>query len=442
MRHDIGFLCDFLVCAEYLLTQDADRRVIENAAVAVKDGVIAALGTREDLDGIRAERVLDLGNAVIMPGLINSHSHVAMTFLRGLADDLPLMEWLTEHIFPRERRLTADIVELGSLLGCAEMIRTGTTAFTDMYLLEDAVISAVEASGLRCLAGEVIFAFPSPAYATAEEALLLVEEQARRWKGHPRIRVGVMPHAVYTTSPEIMTGCRDLARRHGLMLHIHLAETAAETETCLAAYGKRPLAYCRDLGLLGPDATIAHAVDLTDAELDVLAATGAHVAHNPRSNMKLASGVAPVHGMLARGMLPGIGTDGAASNNSLNMFAEMSACALLHKVSNLDPTLLSADVVLDMATHGGAAAMGWPELGKLVQGGPADMVALDLRSPNLQPMYALASHLVYAATGHELRLSMADGKILYLDGDWMTLDYPHLLHEARKLKHWVLNKTG
>ena len=251
-----------------------------------------------------------------------------------------------------------------------------------------------------------------------------------------------MPHAVYTTTPQIMEDCRDLARKRGLMLHIHLAETATETATCLSQHGKRPLAYCRDLDVLAPDVTIAHAVDFTDEELDVLAASGAHVAHNPRSNMKLASGVAPVPGMLARGLLPGIGTDGAASNNSLNMFGEMSACALLHKVHSNDPTVLPAQTVLDAATRGGAASMGWPELGRLVPGGPADMVALDLRSPNFQPLYNLVSHLVYAASGHEVRLSMVAGKVLYRDGKWMTIDYSLLLKEAQKLKQWVLEHKG
>ena len=439
MHANTKLSCDLLVTADLLLTQVDERRVIEDAAVAVSDGRIAALGTRGQLADFFPAKILDLGHAVLMPGLVNAHTHVAMSFFRGLADDLPLMEWLTQHIFPREQRLTADIVELGSLLGCAEMIRTGTTAFADMYLLEDAVTTAVDASGLRCLAGEVIFAFPSPAYGTADEALALVDRQAKRWQGHPRIRTAVMPHAVYTTTPRLMEDCRDLARKRGLMLHIHLAETPSETETCLSQHGKRPLAYCRDLGLLGPDVSIAHAVDLTDEELDVLAASGAHVAHNPRSNMKLASGVAPVPGMLARGMLPGLGTDGAASNNSLNMFGEMSACALLHKVHSNDPTVLPARTVLDAATRGGAASMGRPELGQLAAGGPADMVALDLCSPNLQPLYSLVSHLVYAASGHELRFCMVAGNILYQDGDWKTLDYPLLLKEAQKLKKWVLD---
>ena len=203
--------CDLLVLADILVTQDEERRIIEDAAVAVSNGRIAALGARADLGGYRAKEELRLGRALLIPGLINGHTHVSMTFFRGLADDLPLMDWLNGHIFPRERHLTAEVVELGALLGCAEMLRTGTTAFADMYLIEDSVAAAVERAGLRCLMGEGIFSFPSPAYATVEEGFALVREQARRYRGHPRIKVAVSPHTVYTTTPEILAACRYLA---------------------------------------------------------------------------------------------------------------------------------------------------------------------------------------------------------------------------------------
>lgn len=432
--------CDLLVTADLILTQDPQRRVLENGAVAVTGGRIAAIGGREAALNTAAGERLDLGPALLMPGLVNAHTHVAMTVFRGLADDLPLMEWLTREIFPREQHLTPEIVEYGSLLGCAEMIRTGTTAFQDMYLLEDAVGAAVERCGLRCVMGEGIFSFGSKAFASLDDTYDLVREQTRRYAAHPRIRVAVMPHAVYTTTPEILEACRDLAEELGAMLHIHLSETEAEVAQSLELFGKRPVAHAREHGVLGPRVSIAHGVVLNDEELDVLAESGTRVVHNPRSNMKLASGVAPVPGMLARGMLPALGTDGASSNNALNMFAEMTACALLHKVDRMDPALCGAQDVLDMATLGGAAALGWPELGSLAEGGPADMIALDLTSPNLQPLYNPASHLVYAASGHEARLNMVDGTILYLDGAYRTLDYPALLDEARKLRAWALAK--
>lgn len=432
--------CDLLVTADLLVTQDAQRRVLKDAAVAVRDGRILALGPRNELGGCLAVRTLRLGRALLMPGLINGHTHVSMTLFRGLADDLPLMEWLSQHIFPREQHLTAELVELGALLGCAEMMRTGTTAFTDMYLMENAVASAVDLAGLRCVLGEALFAFPSPAYDVVERGYALVRELAGRYANHPRLRVAVMPHSLYTTSPAILEACRDLAEELSLSLHLHVAETQTEVAACLKNSGKRPLALCQAHGLLGPRTTLAHAVMLDEEELDILAASGAQAVHNPRSNMKLASGVAPVPGMLARGMLPGLGTDGAASNNALNLFGEMSACALLHKVHQGDPTVCPAGAVLDMATLGGAAALHWPELGRLEPGGPADMIALDLDSPNLQPLYNPVSHLVYAASGHEVRMTMVAGRVLYQDGHWLTLDRFSLLHEAGKLRQWLLDR--
>ena len=435
--------CDTLITAAWLVTQNAQREVLEDAAVAISQGVIQAIGTRQALTAAYAPvRSIHLGEALVMPGLVNAHTHTSMTFLRGLADDLPLMDWLQNHIFPVEKHLTPEIVRLGCLLGCAEMLRSGTTAFADMYLMEDAVIDTVDGSGMKALAGECIFAFPSPAYASFNDALALVRSQAERWRGHPRIRIGVMPHAVYTTTPDILTACFALAEEFDLPFYLHLAETATETADCIAAHGMRPVEYCRSLGILSPRTAIAHGVDLTEAEMDVLAVAKVSIAHNPKSNMKLASGIAPVPAMLRRGIAVGLGTDGAASNNSLNMFSEMSACALLHKVDTLDPTVLPAQTTLDMATIGSAAVLGWQGLGALTPGGPADMVALDLTSPNLQPLYNPVSHLVYAATGHEVMFSMVDGTVLYQDGRFMTIDYPLLLKEAQKLKGWALAKRG
>lgn len=431
--------CDMLVSAAYILTQDADRRVLHNASLAVSGGKITALGPSEDLAGMQAEERLDLGRALIMPGLVNAHTHVSMTLLRGLADDLPLMEWLNSHIWPRERHLGPELVELGALLGCAEMLRTGTTAFMDMYIIEDAVARAVEQSGMRARLGEGIFAFASAACGTPEQAFDKVREQAADYAGHERVRFGVMPHTVYTTTPDILSACAALADELDLPLHMHLSETMSEVEQSLATHGKRPVALCEDLGLLGPGSTFAHCVVLDEDELALLARREVRVAHCPKSNMKLASGVAPVPAMFSAGMVPGLGTDGAASNNSLNMFAEMSACALLHKVHAMDPTVAPAQRVLDMATLGGAQALHWPGLGRLAVGGPADCIALDLDSPNLQPLYSPASHLVYAASGHEVCLTMIDGRVVYRNGRYLTLDYPALLDEVRKAHAWAMS---
>lgn len=433
--------CDLLLTADCILTQNAERAVIAKGFVAVDQGKVLAVGPAKDTRNYAPRCRKDLEAALLMPGLVNAHTHVAMTFLRGFADDLPLLEWLNEHIFPAEKHLTAEIVELGALMGCAEMTRTGTTAFQDMYLLEDAVITAVDKAGLKARMGEVIFAFPSPAYANMDAACERVRRQAGTVQGKERLRLAVMPHTVYTTTPEILRRSKALADELDLPLHIHAAESPAETALSLQNLGQRPIALLDAAGMLGPRTTLAHAVDLTDAELDRLAATKTKVAHCPRSNMKLSSGAARFDAMRERGMAVGLGTDGAASNNTLNMFAEMNTCALLHKVSGT-PTAAPAQSVLDAATLGGAQALHWEGLGVIEAGAPADLIALDLNTPNMQPMYSPVSHLVYAASGHEVRLTLVDGEVLYEDGRWSRLDYEVLLREMEKVKKWVLHKAG
>lgn len=408
--------CSFIITAKYLLPQ-AHAEVVQDAAVAIRGNRVLALGAAEDILGAyAAETRLDMGECLLMPGLVNGHTHASMTLLRGIADDLPLHIWLTEHIFPREKKMDAALIGLGAKLACAEMARFGVTAFADMYLAENAVFEAADASGLRMLGGEGIFAFSSPGYETEEEAFALVREQAARWKDHPRIRVAVMPHAVYTTTPALLSRCRDCAEELGLSIQIHLGETAHETEECLKTQGKTPLRYCADLGLLTKRTTLAHGVVFDDEELDLLAKSGASVVHCPRSNMKLASGAARVPAMLERGIPVGLGTDGAASSNNLNMIQEMTMAALLHKVNSIDPTAVAARQAIAMATLNGARALHWPELGEIAAGNLADIIAVDMTAPNMQPVHSPTSNLVYAATGAEVRLTMVDGEVLYKDG--------------------------
>ncbi|NCB22707.1 MAG: amidohydrolase [Deltaproteobacteria bacterium] len=438
MRH-----CDTLLHAACIVTQDDQRRIIENASLAIDKGLIADIGPTAELQQRwQASETLQHEDKLVLPGLINAHTHAAMTFLRGLADDMPLMDWLNKRIFPVEQKLTPELVRLGSLMGYAEMLRTGTTACVDMYLFEASVFEAAETAGLRCLGGEAVFAFPSAAFSGPEADLDATRALAEKYRDHDRLRVAVNPHSVYTTTAEILTACRDLAQELNLPLHIHLAETPSETQICLSAQGKRPTEYCRSLGLLDVPCTLAHVVDVTSEELDLLARKNAVVAHNPSSNMKLASGAAPVAAMLARGIRVGLGTDGPASNNRLNMFSEMGRAALMHKLTGLDPTLLPAGQVLDMATLGGAAAMHDARLGTLAPGMAADCIALDLSEPNLQPMYNEVSHIVYAATGMETRMTMVGGEVLYNDGHFTRFDYPALRQEMRNVRRFVLEASG
>jgi 5-methylthioadenosine/S-adenosylhomocysteine deaminase len=424
--------CSIAVAAKYLL-RNAREPVLRDAAVAVKDTRVLAVGTEPDiLRAYRPETRLDMGESLLMPGLVNGHTHASMTLLRGVADDLPLLAWLTEHIFPRERKLDPECIGLGAALACAEMTRFGVTAFADMYLAENAAFDAAAASGLRMLGGEGIFAFPSPGYETEEQAFSLLREQAERWKNHPRIRVAVMPHAVYTTTPELLVRCRDTAEELGLSLHIHLGETRNETDACRNLHGKTPLRYCAELGLVTSRATLAHGVVFDDEELDMLAASGACVVHCPRSNMKLASGIARVPAMLAKKIPVGLGTDGAASSNNLNMFQEMTTAALLHKVHSEDPTVVAARTAIAMATANGARALHWPGLGEIRQGGPADIIAVDMTPPNMRPVHSLTSNIVYAATGAEVRMTMVDGEVLYKDGEYSRMDVEALYAKARE----------
>lgn len=433
--------CDTLLHAGVLLTQDDDRRVLENAALAIDGGRIVALGYSRDVTAAwQAREILDLSGMLVMPGLVNAHTHAAMTFLRGLADDMPLMDWLQQKIFPVEQGLTPDLVRLGSLLGFAEMLRTGTTSCVDMYIFEAAVMEAADKAGLRCLAGEGVFNFPSACCPDADAALACTREMAQRWAGHERLHVAVMPHSVYTTTAAQLTACRELADELGLPLHIHLAETRQETALSLEQHGLRPVAHADRLGLLRPGTILAHVVDVDADEIALLARRGVSVVHNPSSNMKLASGVAPVPAMLEAGVRLALGSDGAASNNRLNMFTEMGRAALLHKAAG-DPETMPARTVLDMATRGGTAAMG-SDGGVLAVGRPADCIALDLSAPNMQPLFNAASHAVYAATGMEVGLTMVAGEVLYRDGRFTRFDYPALCAEVREMRRFVLRRLG
>ena len=433
--------CETLLQARYIITQDAARTVLENAAVAIDHGRITDVGPR-DAVAYHAETVRDLGDVMLLPGLVNAHTHAAMTFLRGVADDLPLLEWLEQKIFPLEAELTADIVRASALLGFAEMLSTGTTACQDMYLFEGDVLNAARTAGMRCLAGEVVFLFPSASCKDWRQGLELTRERARAFSGDERLSVSVCPHSVYTTDEEILRACRELAEKEGLRLHIHLAETRDETQRCLAAFNERPVARCERLGLLDVPCTLAHVVDVTDDELDVLASHPlVAVSHNPSSNMKLGSGTAPVPAMLDRGITVSLGTDGPASNNQLNMFTEMGRAALLHKTDGR-PTATPAQNVLDMATVAGARALGMTEAGRIIKGAPADIIALDLKAPNMRPMYNPVSHAVYAATGHETVMTMVNGEILYDRGLFTRFDYAALCDEMDGICAFVRKKAG
>ncbi|EPR30460.1 5-methylthioadenosine/S-adenosylhomocysteine deaminase [Alkalidesulfovibrio alkalitolerans DSM 16529] len=430
--------CDLLVLADVVVTQDDERRVIHDGAVAIHGDTITAVGTRAEIEPLaNADRVLDLGAAMLLPGLVNAHSHVAMSLFRGLADDLPLMEWLSDHIWPVEKRLTPRMVHLGALLACAEMIASGTTCFSDMYLLEHEVAAAAEATGMRAVVAEGVITTPTMTYATPEEGYALIERLHRRYDGHPLVSTAVMAHAVYTTSPTMLKDSFALAGRLDAPFMLHAAESAEETRQCVEAFGMRPIAHLESLGLLSPRTTLFHCVDVTMDEIALLAERGTAVVHCPESNMKLGNGFAPVQKMLDAGVRVGLGTDGAASNNDLSMFREMGSAARIQKAYRGDPSVLNEKSVLDMATIGSAHALRLPGLGRIAAGFRADMCALDMSCPNLMPLHDPVSQAVYAATGGEVRLTMVNGRVLYMDGRFLALDHEALVEEARDVAAWV-----
>jgi len=429
--------CDILIHAGILVTQDRNRSILTDAAVAVSGSTISRVGPWDELKELSSGEFLDYSGDIVMPGLINTHTHAAMTVLRGLEDDLPLMDWLTGHIWPAESRLTPEIVSTGTALAVAEMLATGTTTFCDLYIFECSVAETAHALGIRAVLGEGVFDTPNASYSGMDQAFAKVDELADYCHGRELLTPCLVAHSVYATSHATLARLSRLARERGLTLTLHAAETAAETALCLERFGARPVEILRSLNMLGPNLLLAHGVDVTPQEIALLAESGATVSHNPRSNMKLASGMAPAAAMREAGVTVCLGTDGAASNNTLNMFAVMNAAALMAKARGLDPTALPAQAVLDMATRDGARALGLPQCGSIEPGMQADLVALNASAPNLQPLHNPLSHLAYAASGHEVRLTMVAGKALYRDGRYATLDYPGLLKEMAAVRKWA-----
>jgi 5-methylthioadenosine/S-adenosylhomocysteine deaminase len=424
---------DLLVTNGTFVTMDAQRRVLADGAVAVHQGHIVAVGDRAGLTGrFRPREVLDAGGGLVLPGLINTHGHAPMVLFRGIADDLRLMDWLQKYIFPAEKNnVTAEFVKAGTRLAALEMIRSGTTTFADMYYFEDQVAEACDEAGMRCVPGETLIEFPAPDNKTIPDALAYTERFLKRWAGHPRVTAAVAPHSTYLASPETLKASKALADRYQAPLLTHLSESSDEQAQIKERYGKTPTEHLRDLGILRKGLLGAHGVFLSAGDRALLKDAQAGVAHCPQSNMKLASGAAPVKDMLAEGLRLGLGTDGAASNNDLDMFEEMATAAFLAKHAAGDPTVAPAATVLEMATLGGARALGLEDsLGSLEEGKRADLVVVGLSEPRLHPLYDAVSHLVYTAKGADVRHVVVEGRVILRDRRVLTLDEAAVLREA------------
>ena len=438
------YSADLLVTGRYLYLQDKDKTLITDGGVAIyRDTIIETGPTFELATKYPHAEQLATKNGLIIPGLINAHTHAAMACLRGLADDLPLRQWLQEFIFPAEAQLTGDIVYQATLLSLAEMIKSGTTSFCDMYLFAKDVARAIDESGMRAWIGEVIYDFPSPNYGEVAAGLEYVEELFAGYGSHQLINITVAPHAIYTCSPALLKRLKTIAAKHEALYVIHLAETAEEVKEAQERYGVSPCMHLDNLGLLDSKVVADHCVKLTYPEIALLAQRGVKVVHCPESNMKLASGIAPVPHMLTAGLTVGLGTDGSASNDNVDMFSEMNAAAKLHKVKDLDPTLMPAETIFDMATMGGAKVLGAEKfIGSLEPGKKADLIVLDMNQPHLTPLYNIPSQLVYAARGADVVHSVINGCIVMKDRVLTTLDEGKILSETAILAERIKKSRG
>ena len=432
---------DLIIKNGTILTMDSKNSILENGFLSIRGDSISHMGTG-DMPSIKADKIIDAKGGLVLPGLVNGHTHAAMTLFRGLADDLPLMQWLENYIFPAERNMDAEFVHTGTLLALAEMILSGTTTFCDMYLFEEEVAKAAKKAGVRCLVGEVLYDFPSPNYGSVGEGLEYTESLIQKWRDDPIVSIAVEPHSLFTCSPELLMASNELALKHRVPLILHVAETLNEVSEIKGKYAKTPIEHLDSLGLLGTHLIADHCVHLGPSDIKKMAEHGAKVVHNPESNMKLASGIAPVPELIKQGVTVGLGTDGCASNNNLDLFSEMDTAAKLHKVHAMDPTVVDAVTVLRMATIEGARALGLQDItGSLEIGKKADVIVVDTHKPHLTPMYNAVSHLVYAASGNDVTHSVINGKLIMEDRKLLTLDLDEIIARSREksvlVKSWL-----
>ncbi|HLM60885.1 MAG TPA: amidohydrolase, partial [Pyrinomonadaceae bacterium] len=391
-----------------------------------------------------SKQVVDASNKLVIPGLINTHTHVPMSLFRGIADDLDLQEWLTKFIFPAEaKNVTEDFVRVGTRLGIAEMIRGGTTTYCDMYYFEDAVADETFKAGMRGILGETIIDFPVPDNKTHAEAMAYTERFINKWKNNSLIVPALAPHAPYTVSTENLRNVRRLSDKLNAPILIHVSETKKEVDDSIESKKLRPVEYLESIGFLNNRVIAAHTVHINDAEIDILKRRGVGAAHNPQSNMKLASGVAPVPQMLLKDLAVGLGTDGAASNNDLSMWEEMDTAAKLHKVFSGDPKVLTAQQAFEMATIRGARALHLEKIiGSIETGKRADIVIVDFDDLNQTPFYNVYSHLVYATKADDVRTVIIEGRMVMRDRRLLTLDENVIKKDANAYRQKIITSLS
>ncbi|MEL7186138.1 MAG: amidohydrolase [Pseudomonadota bacterium] len=428
---------DLIVLGDYVVSMDNDANVYENGAVAVDEGVILAVGPADEITtAYRAIETLEGNGRIVMPGLINGHSHAAMTLLRGVADDLALMDWLQNYIFPAEVEFVdPEFVRIGTELACWEMIRGGTTTFVDMYYYPDTIAEVVESCGMRALISATVIDQRSPDAENADDSIAKGIGFIERWKDrNPRITPIFGPHANYTLNAEQLAATRAAANEYGVGISIHMSESPFELQYSQDTYGTTSVHMFESIGFFDGPTIAAHMVWPTQEEIPILAERNVGVVHNPTSNMKIASGIAPITEMLAAGVNVGLGTDGAASNNDLDMWEEMRLASFLQKVDRMDPTVLSAATVLRMATSGGAEAAGLGDkVGSIEVGKQADIIQVAFDDVHHVPTYDVISHLVYVSDEQDVASVVVDGKVLMKEREMLTVDTERVAREANAL---------
>ena len=426
---------DYIICGDYVLPMDEGLAVIEKGAVAVADKRILAVGKAEEiLKQYASQNIIDGKNRAVLPGLINTHTHAAMVYFRGIADDLPLTDWLNNHIWPAENKwLSPGFISDAIELACVEMLKGGITTYNDMYFFEDAAGEASKRIGMRAVLGSGILDFPSVSAKSVDEYLANAEQFVHNWKGDELITPCIAPHALYTCCPDTLMRSKAMAEKLDVPLHIHLAETQWEVEEIKLRYKMTPVEHLAKLGFLDESVLAAHCVWLDDGEIELLARHKVGVAHCMESNLKLASGFAPVATMLSAGVKVTFGTDGAASNNDLNILSEMSTTAKVHKALSNNPTVLDARTIVLMATRWGAEVLGLGSTtGSLEKGKCADIVSINLAKPHLTPIYNIYSHIVYAAMASDVDTVMVNGKVVVRERKLATVDEEEVLGKARE----------
>jgi len=441
MKHEEKI--DILITGGALLTLSDTMDVIEDAAIGISGGTIRFACPRADAPASSPAETIDAAGCAVMPGLVNTHTHLPMTCFRGLADDLPLMEWLQGHMFPAEaKHVSREMIYRGALLGMAEMIRSGTTTCCDSYFYESHVVQAAVDAGVRIVAGQGFIDFSPPDGEEIRKKAEAAQKFIAKWQPlAPMVTPSLFCHSAYTCAPETLQTVKRIADDADVPFMMHLAETKEEVDLIRSRYGMRPVHYLDKIGVLGGKSAAVHCVWLDDSEMEALAASSTGVCHCPESNMKLASGIARIPELMRRGVAVGLGTDGCASNNDLDMLLELDTMAKLHKVSMMNPTVMDAATALRIATTGGARVLGLQHLiGSVEPGKCADLIVLDMKKAHLTPLYHLYSQIVYACRGSDVRDVIIDGKIVMRNQRLLTLDIAKVMDDVREIADRVRGK--